>query len=296
MVPAGPGVLGEVDRDPLARLAGDRRANLVGDVVEVTLVDREAERCDEVRVALDHRLGLEHRPAQLLVGLPRLDQQRRPGVALEVAHLLRRGVGPDPDRAVAQHVPEGHHVRPSVAADRRAADDPLGGEERLELVVAHRDLGAAVQRIRLAAASTASRASRGSSTAASPASFRTSRTSHSTPAKLSATAIAPSSHSPTTLRCSRAQRARSGDIHTRASRAAVTSPVRGQPSTSAAGFTSARGLKRSLVSSARRIRSSRKWRTSALAGSYAARYQPSRPLIRAYGSTRRSEYSSSFSL
>ena len=53
----------------------------------------------------------------------------------------------------------------------------------------------------------------------------------------------PSASSWATRRCSRAQRARSGEIHTRATREASTSPVRGQPSTSAAGSTSGRGSK-----------------------------------------------------
>src|SRR5664279_1729293 len=85
---------------------------------------------------------------------------------------------------------------------------------------------------RLTASRTASRASLGSSTAASPASLRISRTSQSTPAKLSSTTTAPSLRSSTTRRASRAQRARSGETHTRALRDACTSPVRSQPSVS----------------------------------------------------------------
>ena len=49
-----------------------------------------------------------------------------------------------------------------------------------------------------------------------------------------------------TVRSSRAQRARSGEIQTRARRDVGTSPVRGQPSTSAAGSTSGRGSKLSI--------------------------------------------------
>ncbi len=55
-----------------------------------------------------------------------------------------------------------------------------------------------------------------------------------------------------TVRSSRAQRARSGEIQTRARREAGTSPVRGQPSTSAAGSMSGRGLER-LVGDAGRL-------------------------------------------
>ena len=132
-----------------------------------------------------------------------------------------------------------------------------------------------------AASRTAARASSGSSTTASPASLSTSRTSQSTPAKPSSTITAPSSSSATTVRSSRAQRARSGEIQTRARREAGTSPVRGQPSTSAAGSTSGRGSNRSSVTVADLIRSSRKWRTLSRAGSKLATYQPSRPLISA---------------
>ena len=75
------------------------------------------------------------------------------------------------------------------------------------------------------------------------------------------------SSSSTTVRSSRAQRARSGEIHRRARREAGTSPVRGQPSTSAAGSTSGRGSKRSSVTVAALMRSRRKWRTASFAGS-----------------------------
>ena len=115
-------------------------------------------------------------------------------------------------------------------------------------------------------------------------------------AKPSSTTTAPSSRSPVTVRSSRAHRARSGEIHTRARRDAGTSPVRGQPSTSAAGSTSGRGSNASSVTAADLKRSSRKWRTSSREGSNVATYQPSRPLISAYGSTVRVENSSSFSL
>ncbi len=95
-----------------------------------------------------------------------------------------------------------------------------------------------------AARRTASRASAGSSTTASPASFKVSRTSQSTPANPSSTITAPSESSATTERSSRAQRARSGEIQTRARLEAGTSPVRGHPPASAAGSTSERGSTR----------------------------------------------------
>ncbi len=93
--------------------------------------------------------------------------------------------------------------------------------------------------------------------------------------------IAPSARSATTGRSSRTQRARSGEIQTRARREASTSPVRSQPSISAAGSTSGRGVKRSSVGVACLMRSRRKWRTSSRSGSYVATYQASRPFISA---------------
>src|SRR5579875_2946142 len=128
---------------------------------------------------------------------------------------------------------------------------------------------------------TAARASAGSSTAASPASLSTSRTSQSTPANGSSTITEPSDSSASTARSSRAHRARSGEISTRARREAGTSPVRGQPETSAAGSMSSRGSKLSPVTWADLKRSSRKCRTAPRARSKLARYQPSRPLISA---------------
>ena len=124
----------------------------------------------------------QHHAAQLVVVLAGLDRQRRARVALEVAHLLRRGVGPRPQLVVAHDVPQRHQVRPAVAADRRADHGALLVQERVELGVAHPDLLAAAHPMRAAAASTAARASGGSSTAASPASLSTSRTSQSSPA------------------------------------------------------------------------------------------------------------------
>ena len=65
-----------------------------------------------------------------------------------------------------------------------------------------------------------------------------------------------------TARRSRSQRARSGEIHTRATRDAGTAPVRGQPSRSAVGSTSGRGSNVLREIFARLMRSSRKWRVS----------------------------------
>src|SRR4051794_25816677 len=91
---------------------------------------------------MDGARGLEHHPAQLEVGLTGLDLQRAARVALEVADLLRLGVGPRPALAVTDDVPERHQMRPAVAADRRAGERPLLLEEGDDLRLGHRDLAA----------------------------------------------------------------------------------------------------------------------------------------------------------
>src|SRR5690606_23987631 len=161
----------------------------------------------------------------LVVLLAGLDLHGGARVALEVADLLRSRVGPRPQLAGPHRVPERHEVRPAVAADRRHDRGSLLVEEGRQLAVRHADLVATAHAAAswAAASRTASRASAGSITAASPASLSTSLTSHATPAKLSSTISAPSASSCTTERSSRAQRARSGEIHTRARREAGTS-------------------------------------------------------------------------
>src|SRR4029077_5836377 len=69
-----------------------------------------------------------------------LDQQRRARVALEVLHLLGLGVGPDPDLAVARHVPERHRVWPAPRADRGDDRDALALDQLRELLVRELDL------------------------------------------------------------------------------------------------------------------------------------------------------------
>src|SRR4051794_29766761 len=247
---------------------------------------------DNLGLAVDRRRALEHHPAQLVVRVAGLDLQRAARVALEVAHLLRLRVRPRPALAVAQHVPERHQVGPAVAAGRGDGEHSPGIEERGHLRVAHGDRGAPVHaevaKSRSAAASTASRASCGSSTTASPASLSTSRTRKSVPLNVISTTIPPSSRSAITVRCSRAQRACSGEIRTRATREPPTVPVRGQPPTSATAFRPSRGWKRSSSAVARLMRSSRKC-LSCVSSHPATYHQPSRPLINAYGSTTRVE-------
>src|SRR6185312_16450579 len=98
--------------------------------------DLVPERPHHLELAVDRDLALDHHAAQLLVGLARLDLQRGARVALEVAHLLRGGVGPSPEPWrglargwLAQHVPQRHQVRPAAWSDRRASDRALLGEE-----------------------------------------------------------------------------------------------------------------------------------------------------------------------
>ncbi len=219
--------------------------------------DLAAEVGDDFEVAVEHARRTRAHAAQLLV----LSRRPRPGSSRAGR---ARGSGPSatwrtsrPTAAARarRSAPRAARTRAASGAAatrpvRGAGHRPLMREERCDLALAHPDLRRdgsrrrSVFRPRRAcelgddAAWTALRASSGSRTAASPASLRISRTSQSTPAKLSSTTTEPSGHSSTTRRDSRAQRARSGEIQTRAVREAATSPVRSQPSTSAAGSTS----------------------------------------------------------
>ena len=137
---------------------------------------------------------------------------------------------------------------------RRADHGPLLVEEREHLRVGHPDLVAPAHGRDPSRPVTPRRRSR---TTASPDRVRgrrraraprrrrprraRARTSQSVPANGSSTTTAPSASSSATVRSSRAQRARSGENHTRAMRDAGTSPVRGQPSTSPSASISGRG-------------------------------------------------------
>src|SRR5947209_19223281 len=159
----------------------------------VALEQLHAKVGDELEVAMDDSVGLDHHPAQLLVLLAVFNLQGGPVVALEVADLLGLGVRPGPDVIAADHVPERHQMRPSSRTVCRADHNSLLGEElgqllfgQLDLVApAHAEIAPAPSSSASAAVLTAARASSGSSTVASPASLSTSRTSQSTPAKLS---------------------------------------------------------------------------------------------------------------
>src|SRR4029077_20959687 len=83
------------------------------------------------------------RPAQLAVLVPGLDQHRRPRVAFEVAHLLRLGIGPDPDLAPARHEPEWHRVRPAAGPEAGDEGHALALQQLQQLGVAEDDLVAA---------------------------------------------------------------------------------------------------------------------------------------------------------
>src|SRR3954447_15647240 len=142
VVPGRPVGLGELQRHALGRLLRGHLEELVRVDARARIAGRElgAEAGDGVPVAVDPGLGLQHHPAELVVVVAGLDLERGPRVALEVADLLGLRVGPGPDRAFARHVPERHEVRPAVAAERRAGDHALLGEEGGDLVVAHADL------------------------------------------------------------------------------------------------------------------------------------------------------------
>src|SRR5262249_6131026 len=145
---------------------------------------------DQIDVAMDRGLNLDHHPTQLVVPHAVLDLEGGALITLQVSHLLRLGVRPGPDVAVPDRVPERHQMGASARPVGRTDDASLLVEEARHLLGAHRDLIAARHRagdavaapIASAADRTASRASSGSSTTASPASLSTSRTNHSTPA------------------------------------------------------------------------------------------------------------------
>src|SRR5690606_4258439 len=87
VVPCRALALGEVQRDALGRLLVDHRADLVGprvgsDTAGVAAEDLAAQRGDLLGVAQDLDVALEHDAAQLVVGLARLDLQRRARIAL----------------------------------------------------------------------------------------------------------------------------------------------------------------------------------------------------------------------
>ena len=98
------------------------------------------------------------------------------------------------------------------------------------------------------------------------------------PLKVISTMIRPSGSSASTVRCSRAQRACSAEISTRATREPPTVPVRGQPAMSAIGFSPSRRSNVSTSADALLIRSSRKWRSWPTSRSQAATYHASLPL------------------
>ena len=96
MIPCGSSLLDELQTDSLGRLGVDGGQGLWGKLGRgigaagdgVAQEDRRAQRGDLVEVAVDDHFALQHHPAQLRVGLRRLDLQCCAGVAFEVAHLL----------------------------------------------------------------------------------------------------------------------------------------------------------------------------------------------------------------
>src|ERR1700728_1780614 len=122
VIPADSRVLDEANRDALRRLPDDNLGGLAGDLAatRIALEDGKAERADKLEIVLDLGLDLQHHAAQFRVDLTGLDEQRRVRIAFKVRDLLRGGIGPDPDLALADDVPKRHNVRPAVAAGRGA--------------------------------------------------------------------------------------------------------------------------------------------------------------------------------
>ena len=89
----------------------------------------------------DLDVALQHRAAQLGVGIAGLDLERGLGLALEIADLLRLRVRPRGDDAVVHDVPERHQMRAAIGADGGACHDAFLAEEARELGLRHLDLG-----------------------------------------------------------------------------------------------------------------------------------------------------------
>src|SRR4051794_30673741 len=146
VVPGGDLVRDELHADALGRLLGHHLADGVAPAGRVAREDLRPQVGDDLDVAVHDDVGLDHHAAELVVGLARLDLQRRAIVALEVAHLLRLRVGPGPELAGADDVPERHEVRPPVPPVGGAHDDALLVEEGGQLLLGHPDLVAAAHR------------------------------------------------------------------------------------------------------------------------------------------------------
>ena len=220
-------------------------------------------------------------PRSSMYGEPGLDLDRAARLALEVAHLLGLRVRPRPALAVADHVPERHQVRPAVArrrwrrsasAPRRGTPAPPPASSRSAARRAHvarRDqaLGGGQHRLARVGGLEHDRVARLlEHLAHEEVDALEGDLDDDPPVRRS---------SARTVRCSRAQRACSAEISTRATREPPTVPVRGQPPMSAIGFRPSRGSKRSISAAARLIRSSRKWRSCPRSRSQAATYQAS---------------------
>src|SRR4051794_25939735 len=128
--PTGP----ELERHPLGGLTGRVLARPA-----VSRRKRFPDRKDELRLTADQRLRLDHDASQLPVDGTRLDLQRGPRVALEIAHLLTSCVGPGPDLRAPDYVPERHHLRPATETVARAGDGALLLEELEHLALVHAD-------------------------------------------------------------------------------------------------------------------------------------------------------------
>src|SRR5438552_1600007 len=104
VVPRGAVTLDELEADALGGLLRDRGATLAGKLRRRLHAARDgmaqhdllAERRHGREVPGDDHVALQRDPAQLRVALAGLHLHRGALIALEVAHLLRGGVGPRP--------------------------------------------------------------------------------------------------------------------------------------------------------------------------------------------------------
>ena len=136
---------GESDADPLGRLGRQGGAEL-GGRGRAAVADGQGDADVEHLVGVADQLGvaLHGHAAQLVVGTAGLGHEGGPGVALQVAGLLRGGVGPAVEAAADRHVPEAGQVGPAAGAEGGAGHGALGVEELGQLGLAHPDLAAAV--------------------------------------------------------------------------------------------------------------------------------------------------------
>ena len=137
VVPAHGPLHVELHRHPLVQHGLEERLELVRVRPVVALEDTDAERPQLVRVVDDLRLADQLHAPELLVVVAVLEEEGEAGVAAQVLHLLRLGLGLHRDAAVEEPVPHGHRVDGAVGGHGAHRHGPPLGEERLDLVGRH---------------------------------------------------------------------------------------------------------------------------------------------------------------